>query len=47
LARVPFRTEDDHRLSEIISKAFLLAADRTISDPTIVDQIRSAGAGAS
>jgi hypothetical protein len=35
---LPF--EDDPRLSEIISKAFLLAADQEISDRTIIDQIR-------
>jgi hypothetical protein len=35
---LPF--EDDNRLSEIISKAFLLAADKKISDRTIVEQIR-------
>ena len=34
---LPF--EDDNRLSEILSKAFLLAADKTVSDRTILDQI--------
>jgi len=35
---LPF--EDDLRLSVIISKAFLLAADRKIADETILQQIR-------
>jgi hypothetical protein len=39
--RVLLPFEDDHRLSEIISKAFLLAADRKIGDRTILDQIRA------
>jgi hypothetical protein len=38
--RVLLPFEDDQRLSEIMSKAFLLAADTKISDPTIRDQIR-------
>lgn len=35
---LPF--EDDPRLSVIVSKAFLLAADRKIADRTILEQIR-------
>jgi Domain of unknown function (DUF4132) len=38
--RVLLPFEDDNRLSEILSKAFLLAADKKISDRTIIDQIR-------
>jgi hypothetical protein len=38
--RVLLPFEDDDRLSEILSKAFLLAADKKISDRTITDQIR-------
>ena len=34
---LPF--DDDPRLGLILSKAFLLAADRRIKDPTIVRQI--------
>jgi hypothetical protein len=39
-ARVLLPFEDDARLSEILSKAFLLAADKKISDRTIIGQIR-------
>ncbi len=39
--RVLLPFEDDNRLSEILSKAFLLAADKKISDRTITDQIRA------
>ena len=35
---LPF--EGDPTLSVILSKAFLLAADTTITDPTIVSQLR-------
>jgi hypothetical protein len=35
---LPF--DDDPTLSEILSKAFMLAADTKITDPTIVSQIR-------
>jgi hypothetical protein len=35
---LPF--EDDLRLSVVISKALLLAADRKITDDTILQQIR-------
>jgi hypothetical protein len=35
---LPF--DDDSRLSLILSKAFLLANDREIKDPTILRQIR-------
>jgi hypothetical protein len=35
---LPF--EGDSLLSVILSKAFLLAEDRKIKDPTIVNQIR-------
>jgi hypothetical protein len=38
--RVLLPFEDDNRLSEILSKAFLLAADTKIGDRTITDQIR-------
>jgi len=38
--RVMLPFEDDARLSEIISKAFLLAADRKLEHATILDQIR-------
>jgi hypothetical protein len=38
--RVLLPFEDDARLSEIITKAFLLAADGKIRDRTILDQIR-------
>jgi hypothetical protein len=37
---LPF--EGDHGLSIILSKALLLAADRAISDPLILRQIRPA-----
>jgi hypothetical protein len=45
--RLPF--EDDQMLSVILSKAFLLAADDTITDRSIRDQIerRPGGVGAS
>jgi hypothetical protein len=35
---LPF--EGDGKLSEILSKAFLLAEDTKIKDPTIVSQLR-------
>jgi hypothetical protein len=38
--RVLLPFEDDNRLSEIISKAFLVAGDKRISDRTIIDQVR-------
>lgn len=38
-SRVLLPFEDDARLSEIVSKAFLLAADDKIDDRTILDQI--------
>jgi hypothetical protein len=38
---LPF--EGDSTLSIILSKAFLLADDRGITDPTILRQIRGAG----
>jgi hypothetical protein len=41
--RVLLPFEDDARLSEIISKAFLLAGDKKITDRTILDQIGRAG----
>jgi hypothetical protein len=37
---LPF--DGDHTLSVILSKAFLLANDRAIKDPTILAQIRRA-----
>jgi hypothetical protein len=42
-ARIFLPFEGDTTLSLILSKAFLLADDATITDPTIVHQIRSTG----
>jgi hypothetical protein len=39
--RLPF--EGDSTLSIILSKAFLLADDHRITDPTILRQLRGAG----
>ncbi|GGN31001.1 hypothetical protein FHR83_004419 [Actinoplanes campanulatus] len=38
-ARVSLPFDDDERLSLILSKAFLLAADQRITDPTILSQL--------
>jgi hypothetical protein len=44
-AKVALPFDDDRVLTAILSKAFLLAADATITDPSITRQIREAATG--
>jgi hypothetical protein len=39
---LPF-ADDDPRTAEVIAKVVLLARDDTISDPTILEQLRGPG----